>query len=78
MIEYIEKLKQRLDLHTLGDVESLCKSHVEIDERWTRKSVSSCAWAVVNRVKGSIAIWIFRVPAVDGYSENHSAPERSR
>jgi hypothetical protein len=56
MIENIEKLKQRLELHTLGNVESLAKSHIEIDESGTCKKVA--ARCVVNRVKGSIAIWI--------------------
>jgi len=56
-IEHIEELKQRVDLHSFSDVESLGQPQIEIDEWRTRKRISS--WSVIDGIKSSIAIGIF-------------------
>ena len=64
-IEYIEELKQRLDLHALRDIESLGDAHIEIEKRRTRKRVSSRA--VIDRIERPVSIRVFeceRLPAI--------------
>jgi hypothetical protein len=64
-IEYVEELKQRLDLHALRDVESLRDAHIQIDKRRTRKRISPRA--VIDRIERPVAVRIFerqRLPAI--------------
>ena len=55
-IEYIEKLKQRVQPYTLGDIDSLSESQIEIDEPWTGEHIA--AWSMVDGIKRPISIGI--------------------
>ena len=57
-IEHIEELKQRVDLHSFSDVESLGQTQIEIHERRTRKRISSSS--VIDGIKSTVAIGIFK------------------
>ena len=55
-IEYIEKLEQRVQPYTLGDIEFLRESQIEIDERGTGERIAS--WSMIDGIKRSISIRI--------------------
>src|SRR6185369_5075234 len=59
-IEDVEKLKQRLKPHALGDVEPFRKPQIEIDERRCCKEIATGAGPMIDRIERSVAIRIFQ------------------